>query len=158
MKTCFKCGIPKDVEQFYKHPQMADGRLGKCKDCTKADVIANRADKIEHYREAERVRSNLPHRVQARKDYSTTPEGIQAMRRGRKAWVLRNPRKKAAETLFGNWLRYHKELRQPCSVCGSTGRVHGHHENYDKPLDVVWYCPAHHSARHKEMRDLGIIP
>lgn len=32
MKTCFKCGESLDEDQFYKHPAMADGRLGKCKE------------------------------------------------------------------------------------------------------------------------------
>ncbi len=40
----------------------------------------------------------------------------------------------------------------PCEVCGSTDKVHGHHENYDRPLDLTWLCPKHHSARHKAMR------
>ena len=41
-------------------------------------------------------------------------------------------------------------LSQPC-WCGSTP-THAHHENYDKPLDVVWLCPTHHVARHCEIR------
>lgn len=35
-KTCFKCGASKARSEFYKHPKMADGLLGKCKSCTRS--------------------------------------------------------------------------------------------------------------------------
>lgn len=38
MKICFKCKEEKELNDFYKHPRMNDGHLGKCKSCTKKDV------------------------------------------------------------------------------------------------------------------------
>ena len=37
IKNCFKCNIEKPITDFYKHPETTDGRLGKCKKCTKID-------------------------------------------------------------------------------------------------------------------------
>ena len=59
MKKCFKCGIAKELSEFYVHPKMGDGHLGKCKSCTKND--SNKRDKElrndPEYCEKERLRA-----------------------------------------------------------------------------------------------------
>jgi hypothetical protein len=37
-KKCFRCKESKEINQFYKHPEMHDGRLNKCINCTKKDA------------------------------------------------------------------------------------------------------------------------
>lgn len=58
------------------------------------------------------------------------------------------PEKARAQTLLRQAVRCGKVQREPCSVCGSTERVHGHHEDYSKPLEVEWLCGKHHRMRH----------
>lgn len=34
--------------------------------------------------------------------------------------------------------------RGPCIFCGTSEKMEAHHEDYSKPLDIVWVCRAHH--------------
>ena len=41
--------------------------------------------------------------------------------------------------------------RQPCRACGNP-KTEAHHEDYSKPLDVVWLCRVHHRQADIERR------
>lgn len=43
-----------------------------------------------------------------------------------------------------------KVKKLPCEVCGDLV-VHGHHEDYTKPLAVRWLCKLHHLQLHGKM-------
>jgi hypothetical protein len=42
-------------------------------------------------------------------------------------------------------------VRRPetCSQCQTVGKTEGHHEDYDKPLSVIWLCRKCHKQRHR---------
>lgn len=59
-KVCFRCKLQKPITEFYVHPAMGDGRLNKCKTCTRADVRRNYAENVERYRAYDRARGYRP--------------------------------------------------------------------------------------------------
>jgi hypothetical protein len=136
VKTCFKCGVVKEVDQFYKHAQMADGHLGKCKDCAKLDVRFNRRRRLSYYKAYDRARQQLTERRKAKLEYQ---------RRHRAAHPDHNlARRKVAYALLTGRL-----TRKPCEICGAK-RSEAHHPDHSQPLNVRWLCITHH--RQEERR------
>lgn len=46
---------------------------------------------------------------------------------------------------------------QPCEVCGSDYRIHRHHPDYDKPLEVMFLCSKHHQEWHSKNKAINYI-
>ncbi len=65
-------------------------------------------------------------------------------------YVSRTPEKQAAWNAFHAAVAVGNVTRGACEVCGSVKRIHGHHPDYSRPLDVMWLCPRHHIAWHRE--------
>lgn len=131
-KTCFKCHETKPIDEFYKHTEMADGHLGKCKSCTKSDVSTNYRSNHDHYVAYERERASRPERRSNWRVY-------QANKRER------SPEKYKARNAVSNALRDGRLIKQPCKVCGDPN-TEAHHKDYSKPLDVEWFCFKHHRS------------
>lgn len=149
MKTCNRCDVIKPLEEFYKHPKMADGYLGCCKDCHRAAVRVRYLDKLtdENWREGELYR----HRVKSQRYRSEGRVNTEIVSKSRKAWDERNKEKKMAHRAVRKATRDGNLIRQPCEVCGTTNGVQAHHDDYSKPLDVRWLCVRHHADRHLEL-------
>lgn len=147
MKTCFKCNTEKPLEDFYRHPQMKDGRVNKCKECNKADVAKNYRKTFPAKQAYERERAKLPHRKRLVKEYRQTEAGKEATRRANSKYEKQNPIKRAAHIITGNAIRDGKLMREPCEVCGAE-KSEAHHDDYNYPMSVRWLCRKHHVAHH----------
>lgn len=147
-KVCNRCERDLPVSSFTKKSSAKDGLCGHCRECAKAHYAANadhiRARNRAHYanvsegardRQRERLRqfmeSNPDYRsVSSRKHRETHPDKVRA-------------RQAAAYARRAGRL-----VPLPCAECGAA-KVEAHHEDYSKPLDVVWLCRTHHIARHR---------
>ena len=141
-KECFKCKTVKPLTEFYKHSAMGDGHLGKCKECTKNDVNKHRSENLEKIRKYDRDRSKNPERIKLAQEIT-------------KKWRQEDHRRMKSHNAVARALKKGQIVKMNCVICGSDKSM-AHHESYDRPLDVVWYCQIHHKARHKEMAILGI--
>lgn len=56
-----------------------------------------------------------------------------------------SPEKLAARRIVNKAIRAGKLVRGNC-WCGLIGQAH--HEDYAKPLDVIWLCAVHHKQEH----------
>ena len=155
-KKCFKCGELRAEAEFYKNKGMPSGRINKCKYCCILYTKLHRLKNIEHFQEYDRSRAKRPDRVSSRVALSESPVGKQRKKRYTEKSLARYPYKTEARRKFSNAIRDGKIKKMPCSVCGDE-KAHGHHEDYTKPLDVVWFCTKHHAARHRELEEIARI-
>jgi len=151
-KICVSCEKEKELHSgFYSHAKMADGYLNHCKECVKSRVKLHRAEN-DHVREYDRYRY---YNNEERKKYSKTQskqwviENKDLALQRNKEWIKRNPEKHNAHNIVNRALRSKKLIKTPCVVCGNL-RSEAHHEDYSKPLEVIWLCRTHHAERHRK--------
>ncbi len=158
LKTCVDCNIEKDISEFYKHKDMLDGYLNKCKTCVKKRISNHRIKNIEQIRAYDRKRGRLEYRLEANrfrnKSRNMTEEQKELSRLSNIKWQEKNKIKRSCHIILNNAVKY-KKITKPnkCSECGCDGVIQGHHEDYEKPLDVLWLCQVCHKKLHRKYKD-----
>lgn len=147
MKVCRCCGVEKPLSEFYAHAGMKDGRLNKCIECVKSRVKSHRQENLEDIRRYDRIRGRTEERKAATKQ--RRPRYKDKTVEYNKKWRERNPEKYKAHCALNNAVRDGIVKKGPCEVCGRED-VHGHHDDYSKPLEVRWLCPDHHKEGHRK--------
>ncbi|RKZ99055.1 MAG: hypothetical protein DRQ46_00065 [Gammaproteobacteria bacterium] len=168
MKKCRTCGKKLPLSEYYKHSEMLDGHLNICKECTKNRITKHRENNIDRIREYDRKRGLLEHRKSANRKRSVNYNKLETTRARHRKCIARNkdkmamsaisyrkkyPEKYIAKIKTGNAMRNGKLIKQPCVKCGSTENINAHHEDYSKPLEIIWLCRFHHGERHREINE-----
>ena len=136
MKICRRCGESKNIDDYYRHSQMADGHLNICKECIKKSAGENRIKNIDKIRAYDKKRSSLPHRKDLRV-MITKKRRIEVKNYER----VHNAVTRAIE-------RGQIKRSNTCQVCGKQEKTEGHHDDYNNSLHVIWLCPECHRQYH----------
>lgn len=162
-KICNNCKNTLPVSFFSKDRNKKDGLRTICKPCTgektKARYAANsdalkayaikwrkeNKEKVEQYK---RENAELL-REKQRQKRAKNPEKV--YEEGRRYYET-NAKRVIARARLHRAIASGKVVPMLCQVCGEY--AHGHHPDYDRPLDVVWLCPKHHAQAHALVREI----
>lgn len=62
--------------------------------------------------------------------------------------IKKYPERQKARQILAYEIKKGNLKRLPCEKCGETEKIHAHHEDYSKPLEVIWLCSKHHKEIH----------
>lgn len=141
MKQCSTCKQVQPLSSFYSRKGASDGLRSQCKSCHIESTIRTR-DPAIHRAAVRRYTERL---------MATNPEKLRERRRRRKHRPY-GPKQRARLMLQRAAKKGLVTRPAACERCGAKGRIHGHHHDYAKPLDVLWLCPACHVAEHMRLR------
>lgn len=151
---CRKCNQSKNITEFYKSNKY------NCKECIKTRVSKHRSDNIEKVRERDRNRPNAKERniEHLHRIKNLTKEKDQEYKAVKKE-IASSPEyknRKTANTYLLNAIRDKRVIKKDyCEHCGIVGAsLDGHHDNYLKPLEVIWLCKPCHGKEHKRLNTL----
>ncbi len=145
---CETCNDDKSTDDFYKQKSNS-GYHKHCKECVKARARKYREDNLEYVREYDRQRGLLQHRQEANRIRSKGRTHYH-----QSEWIKRNREKRNAHLAVQYEIRSGRMTRpEKCERCGGSYGIHGHHDDYSKPLEVTWLCRFCHGARHRELNE-----
>ena len=126
--------------------------------CAECLLRRRRRERKRAYYRTERGREAMRRRAKARHRslMDTDPdwrERERARGRARRPASVTTPEKRRARVALGNAIRDGRLVKPGrCSKCHEavlSQRLHAHHRDYSKPLEVEWICSRCHGREHR---------
>ena len=143
-QSCKTCGEAKPLHDFHWREDRKKHRT-ECRNCWNARYGQRHG--TEEYKVRKRELEGLRR---------GTPINNARESRHSKKYREKYPEKALAKRLVRAAI-VRGDLQRPetCEACheakptiGGRARIHAHHKDYSKPLDVVWLCPVCHAKEH----------
>lgn len=152
-KSCTKCNQVLSVALFYRKNKTL--LRSACKKCTTSSTRDYYLKNTEKHRKLTKryYRANKESIVEMNKAWAKTSNGAKSLKKAAIKYSAANRKKVNAAWRVGYEIERGRMRRGPCVVCGEP-KTHGHHEDYDRPLDVIWLCPQHHKDVHSKVIDI----
>lgn len=151
-RRCNTCGVEKPLEEFHKHKKGPGGRLRLCKECRRAYERKRYAERAEE----ERARSRERHKEHRDRELARMSRYATS---GRRVLKPSDPKKQHARQRTKYAVQTGRLVKPTaCESCHKqlpSRKIHAHHVDYDKPLEVEWLCRDCHSLRHRAEPVIG---
>lgn len=101
---------------------------------------------ITRYKCYEKTRDSI---LKKTKEYFSTIEGKKVHLNAVRKWRQKNRDKMWCYKQVAKAIK-NRLISKPktCSICGEEKRLQAHHDDYSKPLDIVWCCSSCHKRMH----------
>jgi hypothetical protein len=139
LKKCRTCKEHRLLSEFPRHNGSRDGRRKTCKAC----LLAGR---YQPYVEPPEVRAR-------RAERERKPKWRRSHRRALARYAERNPAATRAQRILKAAVKAGRVPKaERCQVKGCMSRkfLEAHHHSYEKPLEILWCCAAHHRQGHAQ--------
>lgn len=151
-------------KEFYKRKvnEYKEKNREKINESAKQYYYKNRKKKLEkraEYRKKNKSKISLKEALKRMSDkdrfeknrqrhYEWSKENRKKLNDYQKQWYQKNKEKRRAHVILNRAIKSGKIMRpNSCSQCNVECKPDGHHEDYNKPLEVIWICRKCHSRK-----------
>ena len=160
-KKCSVCKKVLSLLMFYKNRHRKDVYSDYCKECNNKMGLKYRSPKKgietrkkyrDKYIKTDKYKeyiSKYVRRKEVKERSKINMKKYLSTEKGKQYIIKRRKKQQELGHKYAHLQVCRKLKKLPCQVCGTTKHIHGHHEDYSKPLDVMWLCAKHHAQLHR---------